>query len=141
MSTYTLASRGGLLAVTALVLSVGTPARSADATGNSPVRYDLAQRTFESACNSCHYRGADRAPFGRRSPLGANNPDEAAQFVLFGKAPEPGESGMPAFGSGFGDEEVSGLLVWMRSSAVPGKPWTDVAASVSRMRSTGARED
>jgi mono/diheme cytochrome c family protein len=139
------ASRRGRLAASvvgaALVLAGSAFGAAAEDTTMVPLRDDLASRTFAAGCNSCHYRGGERAAFGRRSPLGESSPDEAAQYILFGKAPESDEGGMPAFGKGLSDADIARLLVWMRETAVPGKPWSDVTASVTRMRSTGTRED
>lgn len=105
----------------------------------SPVRHDLGARTFDAVCSACHYRGEDKMPFGTRGPPAESNPDELAQSILFGKAPEAGENGMPAFGTVLTDVDVARLMVWLRSTSKPDATWSDVGISVARMRTTGAR--
>jgi mono/diheme cytochrome c family protein len=107
----------------------------------TPLRHDLPQRTFEAACSACHYRGAGKTPFGTRGPPSESSPDELTQYILFGKAPEDDEGGMPAFGPVLTDADVARLVTWLRSTAKPDAPWADVTASVTRMRATGGRED
>jgi len=107
----------------------------------TPLRHDLAARTFDAACASCHYRGADRTPFGTRGPLADSSPDELAQYILFGAAPEDDEGGMPAFGPVLTDADVTRMVIWLRGTSKPKAPWPNVAASVARMRATGRRED
>lgn len=128
------------LSVVAIVTALSGPAVAQDGT-LSPRRHDLGQRTFDAACSSCHYRGVGKTPFGSRGPLADGSPDELAQYILFGKAPEVGEDGMPAFGPVLTDADVTRMVVWLRSTAKPDAPWADVPASVAAMRATGLRED
>ena len=107
----------------------------------TPLHPDLAARTFDAACASCHYRGADKLPFGTRGPPAERSPDELAQYILFGKAPEYDEAGMPAFGTVLTDADVTRLVTWLRAASKPDAPWPDVPASVARMRASGTRED
>lgn len=107
----------------------------------TPLRHDLAERTFDAACSACHYRGGGRSPFGTRGPPGDDSPDEVVQYILFGKESEPDEGGMPGFGAVLSDEDVVRLATWMRSQSKPDAPWVDVAARVTAMRATGQRED
>jgi mono/diheme cytochrome c family protein len=107
----------------------------------TPLRHDLGQRTFDAACSSCHYRGAGKTPFGTRGPNSDGSPDELAQYILFGKAPEIGEGGMPAFAPVLTDTDVARLTVWLRASSKPDAPWPDVTASVTKMRTLGRREE
>lgn len=129
-----------LLVAVAVVIASCAPvaAQQADLT---PLHPDLAARMFDAACASCHYRGADKSPFGSRGPLADGSPDELAQYILFGKAPEDDEGGMPAFGPVLTDADVTRLVIWLRSTSKPDDPWTDVPASVTRMRANGERED
>ena len=129
-----------ILSVLAIAAAFSGPA-VAQSGKITPLRDDLAARTFDAACSSCHYRGAGKTPFGSRGPAADRSPDELAQFILFGKAPEYDEAGMPAFGAGLTDTDIARLVTWLRSTAKPDAPWSDVPASVARMRSTGARED
>jgi mono/diheme cytochrome c family protein len=107
--------------------------------GITPLHHDLAARNYQSACMACHYRGAGKASFDDENPALKRSPDELVQVILFGKAPEEGRGGMPAFGAGLTDADVTRLAVWLRETAKPGAPWTDVAASVARMRASGQR--
>ena len=107
----------------------------------TPPRHDLAARTFDAACSACHYRGSSKPPFGSRGPLADDSPDEFAQYILFGKAPESYEAGMPGFGPVLTDADVTRLVVWLRATSKPDAPWPDVPASVARIRATGTRED
>lgn len=120
------------------LLAAPVAAQQSDIT---PLHPDLAARTFDAACASCHYRGADKLPFGTRGPPAARSPDELAQYILFGKAPEYDEAGMPAFGPVLSDADVARLVTWLRATSKPDAPWPDVPASVARMRATGTRED
>jgi mono/diheme cytochrome c family protein len=107
----------------------------------TPLRHDLGQRTFDAACSACHYRGAGKAPFGTRGPPADGSPDELTQYILFGKAPEDDEGGMPAFAPVLTDADVARLVVWLRSTSKPDAPWPDVTASVTKMRTLGRREE
>jgi mono/diheme cytochrome c family protein len=107
----------------------------------TPMRHDLAQRTFEAACATCHYRGGNKLPFGTRGPPAASSSDELVQYILFGKAPEDGEGQMPAFSAALTDADVTRLAIWLRSVSKPDAPWADVPGSVARMRATGRREE
>jgi mono/diheme cytochrome c family protein len=124
----------GVLALTAGPIA----AQQAEIT---PLRHDLGQRTFDAACSSCHYRGEGKAPFGTRGPPADSSPDELTQYILFGKAPEDDEGGMPAFAPVLTDADVARLVVWLRSTSKPDAPWPDVTASVTKMRTLGRREE
>jgi mono/diheme cytochrome c family protein len=132
--------RHRILSVLAIALALAGPAFAQDS-AITPLRHDLGQRSFVAACSACHYRGAGKTPFGSRGPLSDSSPDELAQYILFGKAPEYDEAGMPAFGPALTDTDVIRLVDWLRSTAKPDAPWADVAASVAAMRATGQRED
>lgn len=123
-----------LLALSALPLC-------AQETPITPLPHDLAARTFAAACSACHYRGEGKLPFGTRGRVADSKPDELVQFILFGKAPEDDEGGMPAFGAALTDADVTRVVVWLRAASKPDAPWSDVPASVAQMRTTGARED
>jgi mono/diheme cytochrome c family protein len=128
------------LSVFTIVTALTGPVAAQDGT-LTPLGHDLGQRAFEAACSSCHYRGAGKTPFGSRGPLADGSPDELAQYILFGKAPEVGEGGMPAFGPVLTDADVTRMVVWLRSTAKPDAPWEDVPARVAAMRATGQRDD
>ena len=107
----------------------------------TPLRHDLGQRTFDAACSACHYRGAGKTPFGTRGAPADSSPDELLQYILFGKAPEDDEGGMPAFAPVLTDADVARMVVWLRSTSKPDAPWPDVTASVTKMRTLGRREE
>ena len=87
--------------------------------GITPLRQDLAARTFYSACGSCHHRGPGKAPFSAKILLSVSTPDAVVQFILFGKAPEIGEGQMPGFGNGLTDANVARQTVWLRGTIKP----------------------
>ncbi len=128
------------LAVLAL-LALSAQPLCAQETAITPLPHDLAARTFAAACSACHYRGADKTPFGTRGPVADGSPDELVQFILFGKAPEEDEAGMPGFGAALTDADVARVAIWLRTTSKPDAPWSDVPASVARMRTSGTRED
>lgn len=109
---------GGLVA---LMLGL-SPAMAQDTAPITPLHPDLAVRTFEAACSACHYRGAGKTPFGARGPLADESPDELAQYILFGKAPEYGEGQMPGFASALTDADVIRLVIWLRETSKPDAP-------------------
>jgi len=88
-----------------------------------PLHHDLAARTFDAACASCHDRGADKTPYGTRGPLADGNPDELAQYILFGAALEDDEGGMPVFAQVLTDADMTRLVIWLRSTSKPDAPW------------------
>ena len=128
------------LAVLALLALPALPL-CAQETSLTPLHHDLAARSFDAACAACHYRGEGKTPFGTRGPLADGSPDELVQFILFGKGPEEGEGGMPAFAAGLTDADVTRLVIWLRATSKPDAPWPDVPASVAQMRTSGVRED
>jgi mono/diheme cytochrome c family protein len=105
-----------------------------------PLHRDLAARSFNADCASSHSRGADRTSFGLRGPLADGSPDEQAQSILFGVAPEEGAGGVPAFAQGLTDADMTRMVTWLRSPSKPDAPWPDVAARVAAIRATGRRE-
>jgi mono/diheme cytochrome c family protein len=128
------------LAVLALLAGPALPL-CAQETPITPLHHDLAARTFQAACSACHYRGEGKLPFGTRGPVADRSPDELVQFILFGKAPEDDEGGMPAFGAALTDADVARVVIWLRATSKPDAPWPDVPASVAQMRTSGAREE
>ncbi len=69
-------------------------------------------------------------------------PDNLIQVILHGIAkPAVTDLGyMPAFKDSMSDGQVAELASFLRSQFAPGKPaWTDLAATVGRIRQTIAR--
>ncbi len=122
-------------------LSGAALAQSAATPGITPLHPDLAARTFDAACSACHYRGAGKPAFEADSPLASSKPDALVQVILFGKGPDEGRAGMPAFGKVLTDADVTRLVVWLRTTAQPKSPWTKVAARVTGLRASGQRGD
>lgn len=54
------------------LLAAPVAAQQSDIT---PLHPDLAARTLDAACTSCHYRGAGKLPFGTRGPPPERSPD------------------------------------------------------------------
>lgn len=69
-----------------------------------------------------------------------DSPDGMAQLILFGKAPEGDEGGMPGF-SALTDADIARLAIFLRSQTKPDAPWADVPARVAALRASGQRED
>jgi nicotinate dehydrogenase subunit B len=103
-------------------------------------------RLYQGACAVCHEVGG--APlFGSRPSLALNSnlhsagPDNLIRIVLHGiTAPPSSDLGyMPAFKDSLSDDQLAGLVSFLRQQFAPGKPpWTDVEAAVSRIRTAPA---
>lgn len=102
----------------------------------------VGARIYQGACAVCHEVGG--APlFGSRPSLALNTnlrsavPDNLVQIILHGIS-SPVSSGlgyMPSFGDSLTDEQLSGLVSYLRQQFAPDSPpWTDVGAAVSRVR-------
>ena len=100
-------------------------------------------RLYQGACAVCHEVGG--APlFGSRPSLALNSnlhsavPDNLIQVILHGiSSPVSSDLGyMPAFKDSMTDDQVAGLVSYLRQQFAPGKPpWSGVAAAVGRARS------
>ena len=104
-------------------------------------------RIYQGACAVCHEVGGPPL-FGSRPSLALNSnlhsdaPDNLIQVILHGIAkPAVTDLGyMPAFKDSMSDGQVAELASFLRQQFAPGKPaWTDVAATVGRLRQTIAR--
>ncbi|TWC06220.1 nicotinate dehydrogenase subunit B [Bradyrhizobium macuxiense] len=104
-------------------------------------------RIYQGACAVCHEVGGPPL-FGSRPSLALNSnlhsdaPDNLIQVILHGIAkPAVTDLGyMPAFRDSMSDGQIAELASFLRSQFAPGKPaWTDVAATVGRIRQTIAR--
>ncbi len=101
---------------------------------------DLGATIWGAACASCHYRGAEKLPFGTRGAPGDSSPDELLTLVLFGKAPEEGEGFMPSFAH-LTDADIARLAAYLRGLSKPDAPWADVTPRLAALRTSGQRED
>ncbi|MGY4161900.1 nicotinate dehydrogenase subunit B [Bradyrhizobium sp. USDA 4461] len=104
-------------------------------------------RIYQGACAVCHEVGGPPL-FGSRPSLALNSnlhsdaPDNLIQVILHGIAkPAVTDLGyMPAFKDSMNDNQVAELAAFLRRQFAPDKPeWTDVAATVGRIRRTIAR--
>ena len=102
-----------------------------------------AQRLFESACGACHHAGDGPEVQGLNQPLALNTnlhsarPDNLVRTVLDGiwRPAFPAIGHMPAFRQALDDAQVAELAGWMRQRFAPGQPpWTDLPATVARLR-------
>lgn len=107
----------------------------------------VGARLYQGACAVCHEVGG--APlFGSRPSLALNSnlhsarPDNLIQVILHGiAAPASSDLGyMPAFRDSMTDGQITELALYLRRQFAPDKPaWTDVHASVGRIRNEIAR--
>jgi nicotinate dehydrogenase subunit B len=112
-------------------------------TGAHPVSaFPLGRRLYEGACAVCHRVGGPPL-FGSRPSLALNSnlhaaaPDNLIQVILNGIAsPVSSELGyMPAFKDSLSDDQLAGLVSYLRQQFAPEKPaWTGVRATVNRIR-------
>lgn len=102
----------------------------------------MGARLYEGACAVCHQVGGP-VLFGTRPSLALNSnlhsamPDNLIQVILHGiEQPVSSDLGyMPAFRNSLNDTQVTELVSYLRQQFAPDKaPWTDVAATVSRIR-------
>ena len=84
-------------------------------------------------------------PLGLNLPLALNSnlhsarPDNLIRVILEGiRTPAAQDIGfMPAFRDGLDDRQIARLVAYMRQRFAPDKPaWTDLEASVARLRAT-----
>ncbi|WP_315767436.1 MULTISPECIES: molybdopterin cofactor-binding domain-containing protein [unclassified Bradyrhizobium] len=103
-----------------------------------------AARLYLGACAVCHEVGG-LALFGSRPSLSLNSnlhgatPDNLIQVILHGiTKPASSDLGyMPAFGAHLSDAQLADLVSYLRRQFAPDKPaWQDIAATISRIRST-----
>mgnify|MGYP003647788202 CR=1 FL=1 len=102
-----------------------------------------AARLYDGACAVCHRSGAQGALFNAGTPLAltsainAERPDNLIQVILSGV--EPAKSGthsaMPGFAETFTDQQIAGLVRYVRSQFARSSPaWQDVETAVATVR-------
>lgn len=110
----------------------------------APSASPLGARIYEGACAVCHQVGGP-ALFGTRPSLALNSnvhsalPDNLIQVILHGiDQPVSSDLGyMPAFKNSLNDGQITELVSYLRQQFAPDKAaWTDVAATVGRIRRT-----
>lgn len=105
----------------------------------------LGARIYDGACAVCHQIGGPIL-FGSNPSLALNSnvhstsPDNLIQVVLQGiEQPVSSDLGyMPAFKGSLNDGQVAELIAYLRQQFAPDKaPWSDVTATVARIRQSG----
>ena len=99
-------------------------------------------RIYQGACAVCHHADGAHALDAKHSLALNSNlhsaiPDNTIQVILHGIAEplSPDAGAMPAFGASLNDEQIAELVSFLRQQYAPDKPaWTDVAATVTRLR-------
>ena len=96
---------------------------------------------FAGACAGCHGAGAPMMLGGRPSlALGSSvtapTPRNAAQTILYGLQPQPGERGpwMPGFASSLTDAQVASVLTYLRARFADRPAWTGIEATLHQIR-------
>lgn len=100
---------------------------------------------FAGACAVCHTAGQGMDMFGEKLPLALNTnlhadrPDNLIQVLMQGVTNDAsGEVGaMPGFADSLNDRQMTELVEYLRRVYAPDRPaWSDVGASVTRLRTT-----
>ncbi|UOD50129.1 molybdopterin cofactor-binding domain-containing protein [Orrella daihaiensis] len=104
---------------------------------------DGSHRLFEAACAACHHDGSGPTLLGANVPLALNTnlhadqPDNLIRVILEGVRSPPSDAVgfMAGFADQFNDEQLVGLVRYMRARFAPQQPaWPDLENSVKRMR-------
>jgi mono/diheme cytochrome c family protein len=101
----------------------------------------LGAAIFAGACAGCHGAGAPMMLNGRPSlALGSSvtapTPRNAAQIILNGLQPGPGERGpwMPPFAASLTDAQIASVLTYLRARFADRPEWTDIGQTVHSIR-------
>jgi mono/diheme cytochrome c family protein len=101
----------------------------------------LGATVYAGACASCHDLGRAVSSNGAlRLPLAVavHDPDPRSllRIIREGIMPPPGEPGrwMPAFGTSLTDEQLVGLLAYLRATAAGAPPWPRLEEAVHETR-------
>ncbi|GEO86637.1 MULTISPECIES: molybdopterin cofactor-binding domain-containing protein [Alphaproteobacteria] len=107
-------------------------------------------RIFEGACASCHESGSPLANLAFNTSLASSRPDNLINAILHGteapavltahaSAKDLEIMSMPGFSGSLSDRQIGDLLAYLRARFAPeAAGWTDLAATVSRIRAVGA---
>ncbi|REE90969.1 c-type cytochrome [Cupriavidus plantarum] len=102
-----------------------------------------AGRLYQAACAVCHQSQGGVPQFGVKPSLAVNTnlhsarPDNVIQAVLHGISapPHAGIGYMPGFADSLDDEQVSGLVHYLRERFAPDAPkWSGVEEAVAKIR-------
>jgi nicotinate dehydrogenase subunit B len=99
-------------------------------------------RLYQGACAVCHEVGGlplfgSRPSLALNSNLHSSQPDNLIQVILHGiTKPASSDLGyMPAFADSMNNAQIADLVSFLRRQFAPDKPpWTDVSASITRIR-------
>lgn len=97
---------------------------------------------FAASCAQCHGPAAPMQSIGERPTLAfstavnAATPRNAIQMMLSGNGwhGEDSMNYMPAFGQIYNDQQIADLASYIRAAYSQRGPWTDVEATVTRLR-------
>lgn len=129
--------------VDAQVVSQAVERQLATTARPAPALFDASHRLFENACAACHHDGSGATLLGANVPLGLNTnlhaaqPDNLIRVILEGVRSPPSDSVgfMAGFADQFNDQQLTGLVSYMRARFAPDQPaWQDVPGAVTRMR-------
>ncbi|WP_027209914.1 c-type cytochrome [Burkholderia sp. WSM2232] len=135
-------------AIATYLLSIQKPRPAAatdTASTREPPRSAEAQRgatLFAASCAQCHGPAAPMQSIGERPTLAfstavnAATPRNAIQMMLSGNGwhGEDSMNYMPAFGQIYNDQQIADLASYIRAAYSQRGPWTDVEATVTRLR-------
>jgi len=109
----------------------------------APKLFNASGRLFEAACMACHHDGSGPTLLGANVPLALNTnlhaaqPDNLIRVILEGVRSPPSDSVgfMAGFADQFNDEQMTGLVNYMRARFASQQPaWPHVPEAVIRMR-------
>jgi len=135
-------------AIATYLLSIQKPRPAAatdTASAREAPRSAEAQRgatLFAASCAQCHGPAAPMQSIGERPTLAfstavnAATPRNAIQMMLSGNGwhGEDSMNYMPAFGQIYNDQQIADLASYIRAAYSQRGPWTDVEATVTRLR-------
>lgn len=124
--------------------SSGTSSGPLDRREAATAEFPEAASLFAGACAGCHDRGAPM--MGQRRPALANvtsiqldAPDNVAQAILSGVVSplDRRTPYMPAFGASLTDQQIAGLVTYLRVRFSDRPAWQDVATRITDIRKSG----
>ena len=106
---------------------------------------EQSQRAFDSSCSACHTEGELLSFTGASTSLALNSnihsdqPDNVIQAILYGVQAKsldlPNLGVMPGFKDSMNDQQIVGMVNYLRQRFAPDKPaWNGVAEKVAEYR-------
>ncbi|PXW28310.1 c-type cytochrome [Paraburkholderia caballeronis] len=122
--------------------NVARPSVSAVAATSPNAAAQRGAAIFAASCAQCHGTGSPMLIIGERPDLGfstavnAATPRDAIQTILGGIEwhGEDTTTYMPAFGGLYNDRQIADLVMFLRGNWSTRPAWTDVEASVAKIR-------